>query len=274
MRKPFLNLWVSVVALWLLVVIGLITRGTAQMTAPLDVVTETTNPEPKEFTAENDSGAPIVGAYLAGDPDTLKPLWLTGTVDQVIDSTHVQLGITMRYGGISINRSITVTTSTHFWLPSASWDGIPANLVRIAPNDTTWAKGWQFKIQVRELSNKLLPRTVTLISAANVSSSADSVTGSATRADFGTLSLELTAAAADSDSCQVRLLGQMRLRNGEWTGPPTGGLYVLADSLVLVPGATLKLPISLPAAEWFRPVVAGNSWTGNVTVTALKARLN
>lgn len=274
MQSIFRNCVIAVLAFWMLVGFGPVGRGEAQITAPFPLETETAGQSAKEFVVSNEAGAPIDGAYLAGDPDTLKTVWMTGTVDRVIDSTTVQLGVTMRYGDISTNRSMTVSTGAHFWLPPDSWDGIPDSLFRIAPKDTTWARGWQFKIQLRELDRKLLPMTATLFSETRVGGEPDTVYGAAVRADFGRLSLDLTATAEEADSCQVRLGYQVRLRGGDWTGPPGGGLYVLADSLVLVPGATLKLPISIPAVEWFRPVVTGNSRTGNVTISSLKARLN
>jgi len=46
---------------------------------------------------------------------------------------------------------------------------------------------------------------------------------------------------------------------------------VAEDSLVLVPGKAKQVVFDLPQAEWIRPAMVGNSWTGNVGIEELKA---
>ncbi len=271
-RNDLFILWVLAIGLMLAAWMTAVSQ--AQITAASSVQTKTATASPKEFTAENVTGVPMSAACCQADPDTIKAAWLEATVDSVLDSTRVRLDVAMSYGTISLNRRLTVRTDLELWLPPVSWSGIPDSLFSLVLNDTLRHQaGWKFKLRVRETDSKLLPMTATVLSGARVRSAVDTVTGSAVRADYGRLSLELTATAAHADSCQVRVLGQVRLRNGTWAGEPDGKLIVLADSLVLTPGVTRKLPLNLPDTEWFRPVVTGNSRTGNVTLT-LNASLN
>lgn len=246
-----------------------------QITAPVPTTFTIRSETPKNFSFENVTGVPIKWAMLAADPDTIKEAWFQAVVDSVIDSTTVVLGVAMRYGNTSVNRSVTVRTNYDLWLPDEEWDDIPDSLFQIALNDTLrHVKNWSFKLQVKPLSDIKLPARATLIAGDSIKSDADTVTGLAVRADLGSLSFELTAAAADSDSCQVILAYQVKLRGGEWTGPSgSGSYYVASDSVVLVPGVPKKIPFAPPAAEWLRPALIGMSRTGNVRADSLVAEI-
>jgi len=48
-------------------------------------------------------------------------------------------------------------------------------------------------------------------------------------------------------------------------------IYGAEDSRVLMSGTAKQVVFDLPQAEWIRPVVVGNSWTGNVGIEELRA---
>ncbi len=192
-----------------------------QITSAESIVPAATENTPKLFTHSNVSGTPLSTATLHADPDTLKETWLAATVDRVIDATHVVLGIAMRYGNTSVNRTLTVRTDAELWLPNTSWDGIPDSMFSMVLNSSVaHQKNWQYKIELKKLTDVSLPIAATLISGDSLQRDSDTLEGLAVRADLGQMLWEITATAADADSNQLRLCYKLRLPNGNWTGPP------------------------------------------------------
>jgi hypothetical protein len=107
----------------------------AQMTAPRETTFEIAVVSAKNIFYANVTGVPIRWVELYGDPDTLKPIWLSGTVDQVVNTNTIDLGIAMRYGNISINKTIRVRKDlpNGLMLPDSAgkWSGIPDSILKV-----------------------------------------------------------------------------------------------------------------------------------------------
>ena len=256
----------------------------AQMTAPRETTFEISTATAKNLSYANVTGIPIRWIELYGDADTLKALWLTGTVDQVVNSRTIDLGIAIRYGNISINKTIRTRTDlpNGLMLPDSAgkWSGIPDSLIKIVFNDTlTMTKNWAFKLETKEFSLLKLPMTAMLITPRVSKGTAlkllhtrnDTVIGTAIRADLGIMAWKIMATATATDSCSMRLGFQVRLRGADWSAAPNGEIYSVCDSLTLTSGTARSLPLLVPDVPWIRPVAIGNRRTGNVRIDSLIA---
>lgn len=243
----------------------------AQITAPVPTTFELASDNPKEFLRSNVSGTPMLGAAIMADPDTLPPIWLSATVEEVIDSLTVTLGVAMRYGGTSVNKTMTVNTR-RFFLPPTAWGVIPDSIFRIALDNTRpLVKNEQFKLETREISLDRGQLWLTLIAGDSVTTDGDSVFGAAMRADWRGSIWYMITSCYSADSCQLKLGYQIRQKDGTWTGAAGETMSVITDSLVLVPGTATQKFVHVPSAAWVRPVVVGISLTDKVRIDTLKA---
>jgi hypothetical protein len=205
-------------------------------------------------------------------------------VDQVVNTNTIDLGITMRYGNISINKTIRVRKDlpNGLMLPDSAgkWSGIPDSILKIVLNDTlTMVKNYSFKVETKELSLLKLPIRAMLVSP-RVSKGTtlkllrirnDTLIGAAVRADLGIQSWKITATTTAADSCSMRIGFQARQPGGDWSAAPNGEIYSVCDSLTLTSGTARNLTLLIPNASWIRPVLIGNRRTGNVRVDSLIA---
>jgi len=107
----------------------------------------------KSFVSPNIKGEPLVTATFWADPDTMPNISLRVVVAEAVDSTHVNLNVSITLGNHTAKKNLTdISTDAELWLPDSTWGrGILDSLFSVTLTDTRpLVKGEEFRLEIKD----------------------------------------------------------------------------------------------------------------------------
>lgn len=212
------------------------------------------------YAADNISGTPTYVRSLVMDADSAGPTDLVCTVAAVIDSLTAVIEVNGSQGSTPIrSHRDTVKTNVNYYLPSYGMVTLDSIFIAGLTRTRPLVVGEAFRFTIAPAK----PPTYSqyLVNADSISNAAaDTIYFGAVNGAGETVDFLVSAGSAYSDST-VFSFGYQTLNGLTWSGGVNTRVTVVADSVHVHAGSTVRIPVTAMPAGTIRPVVWGRANT-------------